>query len=224
MGSAPDPFIFFQVSSREAKDAFNFHQSISSSDEHIWPRNQEQIEQFCNDGELFGVRKASSGEYVGLCYVHLDKDHEWEFGGLTVLEAARGLQLGSVLTNFALAHTIANQRPWTYGQEIIAHVHEANQKPRNLLQRVGFQRIDTVTVPRENAPASMKRNADGNIVGDKFQFPRKSLGQLATWFDKEFNGTLGDGVTKAIFEVRPGGLDNLKEALREAMNELKPED
>jgi GNAT superfamily N-acetyltransferase len=220
MSSAPDPFVFFQVSSKQAKEAFDFHQSCT--DDHIWPRTHEQIEQFCNDGELFAVRKASSGEYVALCYVHLDNDKEWELGGLTVSEAARGLRLGSVLASFALAHTIANQRPWTYGQEVIAHVHEANEKPRNVLLRIGFEWTETVTVPEDVAPSSMKRNAEGKIKGDKFSFPKTRVTDLANWFDKEFNGTLGDGTTQAIFEIRPGGLASLKDALREAVEEFTP--
>jgi hypothetical protein len=220
MSNSPDPFIFFQVSSIESKSAFAFHSSIASSDEHIWPRTEQQIEKFCEDGELFGVRKASSGEYVALCYAHLEEDAgEWELGGLTVIESVRFLGIGSILTNFALAHTIANQRPWSNGQTIIAHVHEANSKPRKVLGRIGFTHVGTVTLPGDIAPKSMKRDAQGNVVGDKFCFEKNKVVQLSNWFD-EFDRMLGDGATPTVFDIRPGGLDSLKEALREAANEF----
>jgi len=221
MSSAPDTFVFFQVSSKDAKEAFDFHLSLSS-DEHILPRTHQEIEQFTADGELFGVHKASSGEYVGLCYVHLEGDkHELELGGLTVSDGMRRLHVGSVLASFALAHSIANQNPWKYGQEVIAHVHQENQEPRSLLTRIGFEHIGTETLRGDKAPASMKRNEEGNVVGDKFLFPRTKVAQLADWFDKGFDGTLADRVTRAIFHVRPGGVDSLKEALREAASEYR---
>lgn len=217
MSTALDPFIFFQVSSSRTEDAFAFHES--SKDEHIWPRSESEIQKFCVDGELFAVRHGSSGEIVGLCYVHLE-GAEFEFGGLTVSETIRGLHLGSVLTNFAIAHTIANQRPWTYGQELIAHVHEANQMPRNVLKRAGFEHTGTVTIPAGDAPASMKRNARGEIVGDKFLFPREKVRDLSKWFDA-FEGTVTEGKAQAVFEIPPGGLEKLREALHEAVDEIE---
>jgi ribosomal protein S18 acetylase RimI-like enzyme len=220
MSGAPGPFIFFQIPSTLAKQAFAFHQSISSSNEHIWPRTQEQVEQFSKDGELFGVRRASTGEFVGLCYATLD-GNEWELGGLTVEESTRRSGLGEALVRFALACTIAYQRPWAYAQELVAHVHEANDKPRNLLKRVGFEHVGKVELPGDKAPASMKRNAEGKVVGDIFRFPRNGVAELSSWFAKDFKGTLADGTTEAIFEVRPGGLDSIIEALREAAEDLR---
>ena len=219
--SAPEAYVFFQVSSREAEKAFAFHQSLS--DDHIWPRTREEVDKFCRDGEFFGVRKQSSGEYVGLCYVHLD-GAVWELGGITVSETARGLWIGSVLTNLALAHTIANQSPWSNQQEIIAHVHEENQSPRGLLERAGFKFLGEKTViPDEIAQTvpSMKRNKDGKIVGDKFQFPQAEVARLAKWLCDDFSGTLGDGVSQAVFDnIGPGGLNALQDAIRAARDDF----
>jgi GNAT superfamily N-acetyltransferase len=216
MGSAPVSFIFLQIPTTSAEEAFAFHLSIASSNEHIWPRTEEQIKQFSDDGELFGVREATSGEFVALCYATLE-GNEWELGGLLVADSVQGLGLGTALVRFALAYTIATQRPWFYGQEVIAHVHEANQDPRNLLKRVGFEQFDKVEIPGDQAPASMKRNAEGKLVGDKFRFPPHAVAELSRWFNEDFRGTLADGATQIIFEARTGGLDSLREALREAV-------
>ncbi len=218
--SAPDPFVFFQVSSKYAGQAYDFHQSISSTNEHIWPRTEEQISEFAERGELFGVRRLSTGEFAGLCYSTLE-GVEWEIGGLTVTEKNRHLHLGTMLVRFALAHTIATSRPWHYQQQIIAHVHEDNQNPRNLLRRIGFEFLEKVTIPGDQAPASMKRDENGNLSGDKFRFPQAGVAQLSAWFDNEFAGMLADGKTPAEFEIPPGGLETLKEALREAVADLR---
>jgi GNAT superfamily N-acetyltransferase len=215
MDNPPDPFVFFQVSSAFAREAFAFHQSVSSSNEHIWPRTEAEIERFSEQGELFGIRGASSGEFVGLCYATLEGE-EWEIGGLIVSKAAQDLGLGTVLVRFALAHTIAYNRPWFYGQKIIAHVHEANADPRNIIGRIGYKHICQIEVPAEKAPPSMKRNEEGKLIGHKFEFPQESLPALLRWFE-EFDGTLRDRTTPAIFEIKSGGLGSLISALREAV-------
>jgi len=214
MNGAPD-FVFFQVSSKEATDAFAFHQS-SSSDEYIWPRSQQDIQRFCDDGELFGVKRTRTGKYVGLCYVHLE-GHEWELGGLVVSDDTRGLGIGSVLASFALAHTIANQRPWVYGQDVIAHVHEYNQKPRNVLQKIGFEQTGK-TPPVPNAPPSMRRNPAGEVIGDIFRFPKEKVKQLSAWLNA-YNGNLAKGAATAMIEAGQGGIGSLREALEEAARE-----
>jgi len=221
MSDARDPFIFFQVSSKFASLAFSFHQSISSRDEHIWPRTETQIKKYSENGELFAVRRASTGELVGLCYATLDDDNQWEVGGVTVAENAQRFHVGSALLRFALAHTIAYQRPWHYEQKIIAHVHEENTKPRNVLERIGFEFAKKVEVPGQVAPASMKRNAEGNVCGDEFEFPSDAVAPLQEWFDREPTTMLADGETPAIFEIPPAGLQGLREALREAAEDLR---
>jgi len=65
----------------------------------------------------------------------------------------------------------------------------------------------------------MKRNADGKIVGDKLTYPRAKVGQLARWFGDDFDGKLQDGNGLAVFEIGPGGLESLIEALQEAAKE-----
>jgi Acetyltransferase (GNAT) family len=159
--------------------------------------------------------------FVGLCYATLDGDHgnEWEIGGLTVPEDLRHLHLGTFLVRFALAHTIAWNRPWHCGQEVIAHVHEENTKPRNLLNRLGFVFVEKVEIPDHIAPASMKRNESGKVAGDKCRFPPSAVATLSNWFEHDFKGTLDDGKTPASFVIL-GGLKTLIEALQEAVTGL----
>jgi RimJ/RimL family protein N-acetyltransferase len=218
MDGAPDSFVFFQVPSYLAAQAFAFHQS-QSGNEHIWPRTKEQIRTYAEEGELFGVRRASSGEFVALCYSTFD-GNEWEVGGLTTSNAARGLHLATFLVRFALAHTIAWNSPWKGGKEIIAHVHDENPAPRRLLLLLGFEFAKKVEVPGDKAPLSMKRNAAGNLSGDQFRFPPSAVEGLLNWFEHEFKGTLDDGKNLASFEIA-GGLGALVEALREAVAGVK---
>jgi GNAT superfamily N-acetyltransferase len=225
MPGAPDAFIFSQVPDTAAGEAFAFHQSVAASDPHLMPRSEGEIQDFANKGELFGARNASSGEFIALCYATLeDAKHEWEIGGLAVIPETQKLGIGTVLVRFALCSIIANERPWHFGDEIIAYVHEENPKPRNLLKSIGFEPISgpngLLTIPGHLAPPSMKRNSGGNVVGHKFKLPRSAVRQLADWFIRDFSGVLLDGETRAIFEVRPAGPDSLKQDLQREVEEL----
>ena len=94
-------------------------------------------------------------------------------------------------------------------------MHEANQSPRNLLKRLGFEHAGSVEVPGGNAPASMKRNAAGNVVGDRFRFTQEGLRGLSRWFNKEFDGTLGRTEDIVEFDLGPATIEDVKQALRE---------
>lgn len=168
------------------------------------------------------MRMSNTAEFAGLCYGILNGENgnEWEIGGLTVPTAMRHLHLGTFLVRFAVAHTIAMQRPWHNQQEVIAYVHKENDKPRNLLGLVGFEFWESIFIPGDKAPSSMKRNADGNVPGHKFRFPPRAVEGLSNWFEHEFRGVLDDGMNGAAFEIL-GGMDALIEALREAVTELK---
>lgn len=111
-------------------------------------------------------------------------------------------------------HVIANERPWHYRQTVIAHIHESNNAPRNIFGSSWFVFIEKETVPEKDAPPSMKRNSEGKLVGDKFQFPRSSVPTLSKWLDEEFDGTLRNG-TPIIIELALDGLDGLRRALHQ---------
>lgn len=218
--SAPERYIVSQIPSEQSSAAFDFHVSLPG-DGHILTRTKQEIAQFCYDGEAFGVRKESTGRYVGFCYVHYQEEkREWELGGIAVPLLLQNLGLGSVLSNFALCHTVANQAPWRNGQEIMAHMHEDNQKPRNMLARIGFVRTGQDVYEDHEAPRSLKRNAEGKVVGHRFLFPKTSVGNLVTWLEAASEITLRDCVSKAVLKNYPASISDLLEGLREAAREI----
>lgn len=220
MDSAPDSFVFSQVPSTSAARAFAFFKSVQSTDSHIWPRTEEDIHRYATEGALFGIRRKESDEFVGLCYAVLNPgETEFEIGGLIVASTTQKLGLGTILTRFAVAHVIANERPWHYQRSIIAHIHESNLAPRNIFDKSWFTYLETEIVPEEVAPSSMKRNAEGKLVGDKLLFPRHAVRRLSKWLNEEFNGALLDGSIIEI-DLPPAGLAGLKAALLEEIQSI----
>lgn len=150
---------------------------------------------------MFGVRSKASGELVGLVYAILDDSGtpaKWEIGGLTVDPNYQGCGLGNVLATFALAHVLTMQSPWAAGQVVVAHVHEANQSPRGIFSRLAFRLNDQITLPKEFAPASMKRNADGDVVGDELWFEKAGIPALLMGLEWGLTGTLKNGDRVAV--------------------------
>ena len=214
-------FTFSVVSSAEVATAYAFHKGVADSDEHIFPRTREQLETYAKDNSLFGARRTDTGEFVGLCYIKRDSDTEpYELGGLTVPESLQKHGIGEMLAKFALAHVMAFDDPWSTKQDVIAHVHESNQKPRHLLERLLFEHVETKAYPGEGFPPSMKRNASGEVVGDIFRFTVSGLVTLAEWFTNEFRGTLRTGA-KVEFQLGPVTLGELLEDLREMASSYK---
>jgi len=219
MASEPHPaLVFFKFPIQAASLAFSFHCSIAKSDPHLRLRSEDDIRTFAEEGELFGVRSVASN-ILALCYAALDESsNEYEVGGLAVLPEVRQLGVASVLARFAIAHIIANERPWRSGYRIVAYVHEDNQNPRNLVDRLGFQHSGRSAL--KGGTSTMKQNPQGEVVGDKFEFPRAAVKQLCNWFKREFRSLLRDGVTPAIIELKPGGLQSLIEAVCQEAAEL----
>ena len=215
MGDESLSFTLSVVSSTEVATAYAFHEGIAGSNEHIWPRTREQLEAYAKENSLFGARRTDTGQFVGLCYVKRDSDTEpFELGGLTVAEAHRKGGIGVMLVRFALAHVMVYDDPWSTKQAIIAHVHESNDNPRRLLDLLFFEHLERKAYPGEGFPASMKRDTEGRVVGDIFQFTPKGLQALADWFTNEFRGTLSNGA-KVEFHLGPVSLGEMLEDLRE---------
>jgi len=216
MTRAPASFRFFPIPSASAKEAFDFHKSIADVNQHIWPRREDEIQTFADNGELFGIVEDESRCFVGLCYAHLDEPaNELEVGGLTVSDKFRKLRLGTFLIRFVLAHVITTELPYSNGQRLIAHVHDENDKPRNILSLLGFKFVKKVSIPGKDAPASMKRDANDNVPGDQFEFELSAVGGLYEWLDAKFTGLLDDGKSVANFDYGDLSLDNIKLALRD---------
>jgi N-acetylglutamate synthase-like GNAT family acetyltransferase len=174
----------------------------------------EEILHYCESNQLFGITDDSSGDIVGLCYAALDEKNDvWEVGGLIVAEELRKGGFGKLLLQMALAHTIAFQEPFKYGQRIISHVHVDNKKPRGLFEELHFEYSRQVKVPPEIAPASMARNEAGELIGDEFEFRRKALQELSRWLNEEFDGTLGPSVKIDVNVGDAAYIDILKQAV-----------
>jgi GNAT superfamily N-acetyltransferase len=166
---------FFQPAvGSETDAAFQFYQSFQT--EFLWPRTLREIEEMAEDGQLFAA--AEGGRFLACCYMKPDDGDGYEFGGVLVDEAARGRKVGSTLGRVALAVVSAMASP----DEIIAHVHEENELPRPLLQRLGFVPTGTKDGPPD-APPGMKRNAEGKVVGDVYKFDFSQFVAIADWLD-----------------------------------------
>jgi len=220
VAGTPNSFVFSLVSSSEAETAFAFHKQIATNNLHIWPRDYNFIKELAEGNSLYGVRRGESGEYVALCYAVLDEEKkEWELGGLAVEPSVQRLGIAAILARFALANTIIFEQPSSSGDDLIAYVHEANEDSRKLLDSLGFAHVGTFPVPAEEAPHGMKRNAEGNLVGDKFIFTPDGLVRLSKWFDEVFDGTLDHGNATVQFKLnRFATLDEFKNSLRDLAN------
>jgi len=215
MGDESAVFKLSVVSSADVWTAYPFHTGIVGSDEHIWPRTREQLDAYAKDNPLFGARRTDTGRFVGLCYIKRDSDTEpFDLGGLTVAQEYRRSGIGITLVRFALAHVMVYDDPWSTRQDVIAHVHESNDNPRRLLDLLFFEHKERKAYPGEGFPPSMKRDANGCVVGDIFRFTPKGLRALADWFTSEFRGTLKTGA-KVEFDLGPVTLGEMLEDLRE---------
>src|SRR3712207_1337080 len=224
MAALPNSFIFAQVPSTAAENAFEFHRNFASKDSHIHPRLESEIIEFAQSGHLFGVRRENTNEFVGLCYVvQVSAESDWQLGGLTV--TIQKLGIGELLVRFALAHTIVygvlvQEGKWV--QKIIACVRKDNNAPRRLLTSLGFEHSGTDVDSYADAPAWMERNRErGNIVFDEFAFTLDGLRQLAAWFSEGFDGTLHPSGAKAQIDLAGHNrIEDLTKALRHLAGEL----
>jgi hypothetical protein len=218
MAAMPSSFVFAQVPSTAAENAFEFHRNFASKDPHVHPRIESEIAKFAQSGHLFGVLRKNTNEFVGLCYVVQDSaENDWQLGGLTVTIQKQGI--GELLVRFALAHTLVygvllQEGKWV--QKIIAYVRNDNNAPRRLLTSLGFEHSATDVFSDEEAPAWMERNRErGNIIFDEYMFTLDGLRQLATWFSERFDGTLHPSGAEAQIDLAGHNrIDHLTKALR----------
>jgi RimJ/RimL family protein N-acetyltransferase len=224
MSALPRSFVFAQVPSTAAEDAFEFHRNFASKDSHLHPRIETEISEFARSGHLFGVRRKDTNEFVGLCYLVQDSaESNWQLGGLTVTIQKEGI--GEFLVRFALAHTIVygvllQEGKWVH--KIMAYVRNDNNAPRRLLTSLGFENSGTDVFSYKDAPAWMERGYErGNIVFDEFTFTPDGLRQLATWFSERFDGTLYPSGAEAKIDLAGHSrIENLTKALRHLAGEL----
>jgi RimJ/RimL family protein N-acetyltransferase len=169
--------------------AYDFH--VRTAGEYLWPRPADEFVSLLQQRQLFGVK--ANGQVVGLCYLKPDAGR-WEFGGIYLEPRFRGHGLAAALGRVAIG--TAYLFYFDASSELIAHVHEFNAAPRNLLTRqLGFRATgETEIPPPDVAPSNMRRNDAGQVVGDLFRHTRSSLDEFATWLE-QFDG-LSHGKTQ----------------------------
>lgn len=175
MAGAARSFRIGRVAVVDAARAHEFHRAHLT--EFLWPRDAAAFEQLCADESLYQALDAQTGEIAAICYVR-EENEVPEFGGVFVREDCRGCALGFVLGAIALAADLV-MNPSHCAVALIAHVHSENEKPRKMLDRLGFIRTGQEQVPRAMIPATMRRDASGNVTGDVFTFAPTACARLA---------------------------------------------
>ena len=187
--------------------------------EFLFPRTEEEFGGLADDQALFEAVDAA-GDTVAICYVRPVKNAKrtLEFGGVFVAESCRRCRLADALGLVAITSLLL-----AFGVDanttLIAHVHEFNEKPRNLLKRLGFLQTGQETIPEAERPPDIKLNDDGELVGHVFTFDFASCAGHAQWLE-DFDGSLGSSLPGAAIEVPffATRLDEALEALRGIAN------
>jgi RimJ/RimL family protein N-acetyltransferase len=167
---------------------------------HVWPRTLDELEQFARDERLLEAVDLTDGSTVGVCYIRRDENDgkpRWESGGLFFDPAHRGTDVPYTLVKVSIIALFVLDPP---GDEpLMGHVHELNRKPRSLLERLGFEQNGEEKMPPHVAPASMQKNAQGEVIGHVFEFRLKALSAYADWLEG-YTDSLEDG-TPVILDV-----------------------
>ena len=229
MAEQLDYLYIAHVTPGERESAYRLHERMATTpDSHLWARTEAEIKTLIDEYSLFGAWVGSDKRLVAICYVTLsDNELSWEIGGMTVDDSVRGLGIGTILFRFVLAHTIVYQEPWVNGQKLLVHIHEGNREPRVLIERLGFQYIKTFEVPESsNPPKWMKRNAQGRVMGEEFEFSAAASKALSDWFYDDLDQLmkqgklefgLGDAYRLNDYEY---SLDDFKADLREITKDV----
>lgn len=195
-------FVIRLASAERASIILKFH--TAHVGEYLWPRTLKEIRRMIEDECLYElVEPYQVGvKLVGICYIAPGEEpdstaNRREFGGIFLLEKYRGKALG--LAKFFGMAAISEHFIWdNSGERMIAHVHEENTLPRRLLtQDLGFTEVGKEIPPRHIVPKNMKKNKDGDVVGDLFEFQHEKLADFATWLST-FRGTVKGEVTSKM--------------------------
>jgi GNAT superfamily N-acetyltransferase len=213
-------FQFRVVTQAAVTEAGTFYDS--QHDEHLWPRTTEELAHMAEEGELFccedefgdAVTPEHRTRIVAACYLKAET-HAYEFGGVCVSPSVRGHGVGTFLGQVAIATVLAQSNQVN---RLIAHVHEDNELPRHMLARMGFQQTSERVVA-DDAPASMRRNSAGKVVGDVFRFEEAAFATLADHLEG-FHGQLSGKAGLSSARVQISQWQDYKPELIEALRAL----
>lgn len=224
-GAMPN-LVFKQVLSELAPEAHNFHKGKLT--EYLFPRSEEDFRRLADDESLYAAFDTDAdNKMIGVALVdeatELDgKTRRWEFGGVFVEEEYRQYGVGTALGVIS----ISNHLVWNAtGDEarLISHVHEFNPLPRRMMtEHLGFVQDGEESPPFE-PPASMKRNADGKVVGHLFVFQNHELARFADFIERWY-GTrviLGKGGVESRADIQlPGFNDSMLQRTLATLRDL----
>jgi hypothetical protein len=190
-------YVLRQVLSERAERVHEFHKE--NVGKYLLERDLPTFRAIIDDNALYEVAD-SKGDPLGISYVKGAEDGDFEFGGVFVAEGHRSIGLADAL-GFA---GISSQLVYAPPDNLIAHVHVANDAPRKLLKRLGFAETGKRdTLPDHIASENMLKDSAGKVVGDVFAFDFSHCVAYADWLDT-FNGTVKGpkGTAKLDIELR----------------------
>lgn len=167
-----------------------FHNS--QANEFIWPRTSDELRELTDEGSLFVVYADDTIKrtkyIIGMCYLKEDEEPEgkgrrWEFGGVFISDEFRGYGIGTALGVIAISSHFLYEPPLKR-ERLIAHVHEDNTLPRNMLEKqLGFVFVNQEIPPSNEVPEGLRRNSKGEVVGDLYEFKIPTLSKFADWLE-----------------------------------------
>lgn len=172
----------------------------TNPDAHVWPRTRAELDELASEGCLFEVVDTRDERVVAACYTKDDEEPagsnagrvRWEVGGLYADESVRGSKLAEALVRVSIISLYVLLDPDAEGQRLIGHVHEYNQKPRRLLESLGFEHDGSEIPPPHVVPPNLTRNEKGEVVGHLYVFRVQALAGFADWLENH-NGRLANG-------------------------------
>ena len=164
---------FFAVTDPgDARRVYNAH--ASNITPHLAERDPSFFRSAADNGELYAA--AVGEEIAAVCYV-TEHGGCWELGGIFVEPRWQGCGLASRMCRLAIGNAVVNDH--AIADNLMAHVHVNNPKPRPLLAALGFVRDGEAVYEDHEAPPSLERNADNQVVAHLFRFERTALGKIA---------------------------------------------
>lgn len=199
--STPETPIIGLATDATLDAALAFHRA--NLGEFILPLASTTFREIIEERQMITVER--DGTITGLCYVkpdgkELDEVPRWEFGGLYLAPAARGLGLGTLLSKVAIAAvTHANRKP------VMGYVHQENHEGLGLLiHRLGFTVTDqTVRLGPNHAPGYLRRDSAGFATANVLHLSRAGLARIADDLEYLCDG-LSDHHTRISFRFAEG--------------------
>jgi hypothetical protein len=146
----------------------------------------DDVKSWIANGACWIVCDPDRSSVVGACNIKVpettrDQTPEpAEFGGIFIHPNYRDRGVADALGLLALASYYWDNDPDSMSPiPVISHVHVENDKPLNLLGRLGFEFREVIEVP-DGLPGfqHMPRDENGRLRGNEFQFPPNRRIQL----------------------------------------------